>query len=63
MAINRCDLEGKGEEGVTLEALETASKELGFKDFIRYTMYYMYYTCTCIDCVLWFGYFWFQCSI
>ena len=37
MVINRCDLEGEGEEGVTLEALEKASKELGFEDFLRYT--------------------------
>ena len=37
IAINRCDLEGQSEGGVTLEALEKASKELGFEDFLRYT--------------------------
>ena len=42
MAINRCDLEGESEGGVTLEALEKASKELGFEDFLRYTNMQIY---------------------
>ena len=37
IAVNRCDLEGLSEGGVTLEALEKTSKELGFEDFLRYT--------------------------
>ena len=35
--FTRCDLEDESEGGVTLEALEKASKELGFEDFLRYT--------------------------
>ena len=36
MVIIRCDLEGQSEGGVSLEALEKASEELGFDDFLRF---------------------------
>ena len=41
MVLNRCDLEDKGEEGITSEGLEKASSELGFEDFLRCVMHTM----------------------
>ena len=34
--FTRCDLEGESEGGVTLEALEKAGNEMGFKEVLRY---------------------------
>ena len=36
--FTRCDLEDESEGGVTLEALEKASKDMGFKEFLRYVL-------------------------
>merc|ERR1712203_611872 len=35
LLMNKCDLEGESEGGVTLEALEKAGNEMGFKEFLR----------------------------
>ena len=53
MVIIRCDLEGQSEGGVSLEALEKASEELGFDDFLRFD---------CIDCFVWISFPTLQCN-
>ena len=35
ISIDRCDLEGESEGGITLDCVEKLSKELGFEGFLR----------------------------